>query len=125
MLTRHGAGYLAKDPQARTSAKNTQYATGSLVCSTRDGDLLVNLTVFDAGLVDTLMGLRKGDTVSVLGQATIGVWETDNGDGKPSVSITVSRMMTTVAKMAAPKPRRSKPEAAPVADVDDFDDWRV
>lgn len=124
MFTLFVSGHLVKDPAQRVSAKGTTYATAALIVSTRDGDQVVNLTAFDEALVGLLAGLKKGDTLSAIGQATVGIWDSPDG-ARASVSVTCSRLMTladkTASKRKAPA-RTGAAAAAPTPAAEPFDD---
>ncbi|WP_321907133.1 single-stranded DNA-binding protein [Paraburkholderia sp. J11-2] len=81
------SGSLAKDVESRTAKNGNTYALASLRVPAGDGVLLARVMAFDALVRDELLALAKGDSVSVTGPLELGIWNTDNGESRVSVSM--------------------------------------
>lgn len=109
MMILHVSGRLVRDPAQKTSANGKPYIHVLMTASSGDGEVLITVMVFDPELGNLLATLRKGDSLSAIGAASIRVY-TDK-EGKPAAGITVmvNRLMAMTAKEAAPRPKSNGP----------------
>lgn len=100
------SGELVRDPERRTAKSGNDYATALM----RAGEDLVSLAVFDAELAERLLALEKGDPLSVSGRLQASVYDAKDGKTRCGLSVTVTRLMTALARATEAKPRaRPKP----------------
>ncbi len=118
MMQLHASGRLVRDPAQKTSAGGKAYVQALMTASSGDAEALITLMVFDTELRNLLASLRKGDSVSAIGSASIRAYA--DKEGKPAAGITlmVNRLMAMSDRQAAPRPRDNGPRqrlaAAPV-----------
>jgi single-stranded DNA-binding protein len=80
-------GTLVADPQQRTSAKGTAYATAQLRVASDDGPILVSVVAFAGDAVAALTALGKGDSAAVTGRAKLTTWAGKNGEMNHGLSM--------------------------------------
>lgn len=102
-------GTLIASPVQRTSSKGTAFATAQMRCSAEDGEsVFVSVIAFGASVVETLLGLKAGDTLAVTGPAAISQWE-KAGEHRVGLKVTATRVMTVyeagMRRRAASEPR--------------------
>ena len=89
-------GTLAKDPEARTTKTGNPYGLATLrVPAGADTVIFARVMAFDAHVRDKLLALAKGDALSVAGSLEIGVWKTDNGEVRPSLSVIANALVSS------------------------------
>ena len=73
--------------------------------SSGEGEGLITVMVFDPELGNLLASLKKGDSLSAIGAASIRAYA--DKEGKPAAGITlmVNRLMVMIEGKAAPRPR--------------------
>ncbi len=105
MMQLHVSGRLVRDPAQKTSSTGKAYVHALMTAGSGDGETLITLMVFDTDLANLLAALRKGDSLSAIGSASIRAYA--DKEGKPAAGITLmaNRLMTMTAKKAAPRPR--------------------
>jgi single-stranded DNA-binding protein len=113
MMQLHISGRLVRDPQSKTSAAGNPYLSAMAVVGAGDKEALVTLMVFDADLQTLLASLKKGDTLSAIGSASIRAYADKEGNPAAGVTVMVNRLMTMTAKEAAPRPRGDSPGNGP------------
>ena len=91
------SGTLIADPQRREGRKGG-FATATIRVQAEDDAVLVSTIVF-GDAAEQLLGLSKGDAVSVGGRATISTWTGRDGVEKHGLSIVADQI-------AAAKPQR-------------------
>jgi single-stranded DNA-binding protein len=89
------AGTLAADPQARTSSAGKLYATALLRVATEDEPIMVSAIAFSTTAAETLLAHKKGDIVSIVGQATLSTWTDREGKERHGLKVTASRCLST------------------------------
>ncbi len=116
------SGSIAKAPETRQTSKGNQFAFTSVRVSSQDGDTYASVTAFDRTLVDTLTSLKPSDPVTVIGTGKLSVYTTKDGDTRPNLAVTASRIITMVDAQAPPRqqgyrrPRVAQPVQAEFAD---------
>src|SRR5512142_1305555 len=105
MMQLHVSGRLVRDPAQKTSSNGRPYVHALMTASSGDGEVLITLMVFDTELVNLLAALRKGDSLSAIGSASIRAYADKEGNPAAGVTVMVNRLMTMTAKEAAPRPR--------------------
>jgi len=103
MIQIHVSGRLVRAPAQKTSANGNAYTTGLLLSASKDGEQLVSLSVFDPDLQTLLASLKKGDSVSVMGGASIRAYTDKEGAPQAVVSVMVNRIMAMTEGKAKPK----------------------
>ncbi len=107
MMQLHVSGRLVRDPAQKTSANGKPYIHALMTASSGDGEILITLMVFDTDLANLLASLRKGDSLSAIGSASIRAYTDKEGNLAAGVTLMVTRLMTMTAKEAAPRPKRN------------------
>src|SRR5512143_421578 len=105
MMQLHVSGRLVSDPAQKTSSNGRAYGHALMTASSGDGEVLITVMVFDTELGNLLATLRKGDSLSAIGSASIRAYADKAGQPAAGVTLMVNRMMTMTAKEAAPRPR--------------------
>lgn len=101
------AGTLIADPQRRTSAKGTEFATATLRAQTDADAVLVSVIAFGE-IGDRLLQLRAGAPVAVSGKASLRTWVGKDGATRVGLSLAASEIAA-----ARPRPRpRDAPRRA-------------
>lgn len=129
MLTIQAAGRLIKDPAIRTSRSGSEFTTTTLVVGKDAEAVFINLAAFDEALGAALAACKKGDEVAVAGPARVTLYEAQDGP-RPSVQLTVTRLMALGEVTANPRPaprvgdaqrpaRPAQPAPGPEPDFDD------
>jgi hypothetical protein len=72
-------GTLLADPVARTTAKNTPFATITIRSGEGDAAVLVNCVAFDADAVDEILAARRGEALCVAGSGELKSWTGKDG----------------------------------------------
>ena len=105
MMQLHVSGRLVRDPAQKTSANGKAYVQALMTASSSDGEALITLMVFDTDLSNLLASLKKGDSLSAIGSASIRAYA--DKEGKPAAGITlmVNRLMAMLEGKAAPRPK--------------------
>lgn len=94
MLTVLIQGVLTATPQQRTSKTAKLYFTAKLRAKGDDGQSVwCNVIAFDAGAVELLASLTKGDPVAIAGTAAISTWDKD-GTPRVGLSVTATRVLS-------------------------------
>jgi len=116
-------GTLVAAPVQRTSSKNTTFVTAQVRCNVDDGEsILCSVIAFQASAAEALLALASGDTVAVVGPASISQWE-KNGEHKVGLKVTATRVLSVyeagMRRKAAShhdhEPQDSRPPAPPVS----------
>src|SRR5512143_29783 len=113
MMQLHVSGRLVRDPAQKTSSNGRAYVHALMTASSGDGEILITLMVFDTELGNLLASLRKGDSLSAIGAASIRAYADKEGNPAAGVTVMVNRLMTMTAKEAAPRPRGDSPGNGP------------
>src|SRR5512139_1260782 len=87
MMQLHVSGRLVRDPAHKTSSNGRPYIHALMTVSSGDGEALITLMVFDPELGNLLAGLKKGDSLSVIGSGSVRAYA--DKEGKPAAGITV------------------------------------
>ena len=90
------------------SAAGKPYLTGLVAVSSGDKEAMVNLMVFDADLQTLLASLRKGDSISAMGGASVNAYLDKSGTPQAGLGLMVNRLMAMTDRQAAPKPRTER-----------------
>jgi single-stranded DNA-binding protein len=88
------SGRLLKRPEERTGRSGKPFATALLACAMDDGEIVANVIAFRPEAVAALLALDKGDAVAVAGRAKLGVWQSTEGEARPSLSIVADAVLT-------------------------------
>lgn len=113
MMQLHVSGRLVRDPAQKTSAGGRPYIHALMTASSGDGETLITVMVFDTDLQTLLASLRKGDSLSAIGSASIRAHTDKEGQPAAGVTLMVNRLMVMTAKEAAPRPRGDSPGNGP------------
>ena len=113
MMILHVSGRLVRDPQSKTSAAGKPYLSAMAAVSAGDKEMLVTLMAFDADLQTLLASLRKGDSVSAIGTASIRAYTDKEGQPAAGITLMVNRLMVMTDRQAAPRPRGDSPGNGP------------
>jgi single-stranded DNA-binding protein len=131
MMQLHVSGRLVRDPTPKTSAGGKPYVHALMTASSGDGEILITVMVFDTELGNLLASLRKGDSLSAIGTASIRAYADKEGNPAAGVTLMVNRLMTMTAKEAAPRPksngprqRSAGPQAPPLSVYSDPEPFR-
>lgn len=115
----HKAGVITRDPQEKETAKGDIVVFSMAVPQSygENGNVFVDVAVFNEGLQEVAKGLIKGNKVVVEGS-----YKERNVDGKTYRDLIAFRIGTVdwFAKPGAEKPKTSKAKAKPVEDDDDI-----
>ena len=101
----HVSGRLVRDPAQKTSANGRAYVHALMTASSGDAEVLVTAIVFDNELGNLLTSLRKGDSLSAIGSASIRAYTDKGGRAAAGVTLIVNRLMVMTDRQAAPRPR--------------------
>jgi single-stranded DNA-binding protein len=105
------SGNLTAGPKERRSAAGKAYATVSMRVPAEDSDaILVSVIAFNADVVDALLALAKGDSVSIAGRAKLSSWERD-GEQRHGLSVIADRVLTPYAAGKQRKAARDAEQA--------------
>lgn len=85
-------GKLISAPERRTGNSGKRFALARMAAATEDGDALCSLIAFGPA-ADQLLGLDKGDSLSVAGRSKVSAWLKD-GEPRAGLSITVDAVLT-------------------------------
>ncbi len=105
MMQIHVSGRLVRDPAQKTSSTGKAYVHALMTASSGDGETLITLMVFDIELSSLLASLKRGDSLSAIGSASIRAYTDKEGNPAVGVTLMVTRLMTVTAKEAAPRPK--------------------
>ncbi|MDA8110243.1 MAG: phage terminase large subunit [Betaproteobacteria bacterium] len=106
MIHVHVAGELIKPPAPKTSSGGKPYALLLMKAGNGEASQIVSALVFGE-LAEAALALEKGDSVSVAGRASLGVYER-NGEPTPSLTVFVSQLLA-----GKPEPRKKASRAEP------------
>jgi single-stranded DNA-binding protein len=98
MLHLLASGTLIAEPQRREGAKGA-FATAAIRASGVEG-AVVSVIAFQQA-ADRLLGLTKGDAVSVSGQAKLTSWTSRDGTERRGISVTVEHLITVKPPQSA------------------------
>ena len=105
-------GKLMNQPTQRTSKNGNPFTTCRIrVAGAGAGEsdsLLVNCIAFAEPAQAALMSLDVGEAIAVAGALKVGVWQANDGATKPSLDVTVSRVLTPYA--IAKRRKAAQPE---------------
>lgn len=96
-------GNLTKDAEPKISSGGKNY-TSLIIRIPGEPAQFVRALVFGDD-AETLMSCRRGDSVSVAGTLTVGMWES-NGKASPSLSLMGHRAISPTAKQKRKPPTR-------------------
>lgn len=109
MMQLHVSGRLVRDPAQKTSSNGRAYVHALMTASSGDAEALITVMVFDTELGNLLATLRKGDSLSAIGSASIRAYTDKEGQPAAGITLMVNRLMAMTAKEAAPRPRGDSP----------------
>src|SRR5512143_3970273 len=109
MMQLHVSGRLVSDPAQKTSSNGRAYGHALMTASSGDGEVLITVMVFDTELGNLLASLRKGDSLSCIGSASIWAYADKEGNPAAGVTLMVTRLMAMTAKEAVPRPKGNGP----------------
>ncbi|HYQ92864.1 MAG TPA: single-stranded DNA-binding protein [Candidatus Competibacteraceae bacterium] len=105
MMQLHVSGRLVRDPAQKTSSNGKDYVHALMTASSGDGEILITVMVFDPELQTLLASLRKGDSLSAIGAASIRAYSDKEGKPNAGVTLMANRLMIMIDRQAAPSPR--------------------
>lgn len=103
MIHLHASGHLIQDPQTRSTKAGGSFVTGLVSVD----DIVIAIAAFDAEISAILAQCRKGDGVSIAGKAVLGIFAGKDGTTKPSVQVTINRILVATGEALA-KPRKPR-----------------
>src|SRR5512143_1413073 len=105
MMQLHVSGRLVSDPAQKTSSNGRAYGHALMTASSGDGESLITVMVFDTELGNLLASLRKGDSLSAIGVASIRAYADKEGKPAAGVTLMANRLMIMTDRQAAPRPK--------------------
>lgn len=110
MIAVQVSGAISKAPETRHTQKGGQFAFTTVRVPSPDGDQYLNVTAWDSALVEVLASLKQGDPVTVVGTGKLTTWTDRDGNARPNLSVTASRIISIADTQAPPRQsRRSEP----------------
>lgn len=88
------SGRLLKAPEQRQGKNGKPFATALIAAAMDEGEIVANVIAFRPECVAALLALDKGDAVAVAGRAKLGVWQSAEGEPRPSLSIVAEQALT-------------------------------
>ena len=105
MIQLHISGRLVRGPQGKTSSNGKPYIAGLVAVGAGDKEALVNLMVFDSNLQTLLASLKKNDSLSAMGSASISAYLDKTGTPQAGLTLMVNRLMAVTDRQSAPRPK--------------------
>lgn len=89
------AGKLYGTPTQRTSRNGNHFTTARIRVPTGEDAVICNVIAFDQDAQNALLALDVGEPVSLCGSLKVGVWTDRQGDARPTIDVTASKVLTT------------------------------
>lgn len=102
-------GKLIKDPASKTAKNGNEYAVAALAVPTEGEQFVANVVTFDSALVEKVLAMQKGDALSVTGTAQLNIWQPQNGDARPTMSVIAGAVLSVYEATK----RRAQTETTP------------